>query len=106
MKLVFVRSGLENTTFPSIRPVYHMILISLIFFSPKSDKRKTYDTPPREDDEERRKFLRDVEVKVMRFVDKLEQRGGSKSGLNIQKEAQKFRQQLIDVRSKFSSVCC
>jgi len=51
---------------------------------------------PAEEDEARRKFLRDVEVKVMRFVDKLEQRGGSKSGLNIQKEAEKFRKQLIE----------
>ena len=59
-------------------------------------KRKKPNTPPPED-EGRRKFLRDVEVKVMRFVDKLEQRGGSKSGLNIQKEAEKFRKQLIEV---------
>lgn len=58
-------------------------------------KRKKQNTPPPED-EARRKFLRDVEVKVMRFVDKLEQRGGSKSGLNIQKEAEKFRKQLIE----------
>jgi len=59
-------------------------------------KRRRSDTPPPEDDEGRRKFLRDVEVKVMRFVDKLEQRGGSRSGLNINKEAAKFRQQLIE----------
>ncbi|XP_047130391.1 U2 snRNP-associated SURP motif-containing protein isoform X1 [Hydra vulgaris] len=52
-------------------------------------------TPTLDNDEERRKFLRDVEVKVMRFVDKLEQRGGNRSGLNIQKEAAKFRKQLI-----------
>ena len=41
----------------------------------------------------------------MRFVDKLEQKGASKSGLNIQKEAAKFRQQLIDV-CKFSPSLC
>lgn len=47
-------------------------------------------------DEARRKFLRDVELKVMRFVDKLEQRGSATRSLNITNEAQKFRQQLID----------
>merc|ERR1712150_33613 len=47
-------------------------------------------------DESRRKFLREVELKVMRFVDKLEQRGTATRTLNIPNEAQKFRQQLID----------
>jgi len=61
----------------------------------EAPKHKKASSPPPED-EGRRKFLRDVEVKVMRFVDKLEQRGGSKSGLNIQKEAEKFRKQLIE----------
>ena len=62
-----------------------------------SKKKSNYQPPPPIQDESRRKFLREVEVKVMRFVDKLEQRGGTRSGLNIQAEAEKFRQQLIDV---------
>jgi len=33
----------------------------------------------------------------MRFIDKLEQRGSNKSGLDIQKEAAKFREQLLQV---------
>jgi len=61
-----------------------------------SKKKSNYQPPPPIQDESRRKFLREVEVKVMRFVDKLEQRGGTRSGLNIQAEAEKFRQQLID----------
>ena len=68
-------------------------------FSPvreKSDRRSRDNSP----DEEDRQRLRDVELKVMRFIDKLEQRGGNKSGLNIQKEAAKFREQLLQVRNE------
>ncbi|XP_066933290.1 U2 snRNP-associated SURP motif-containing protein-like isoform X1 [Clytia hemisphaerica] len=57
----------------------------------KSDRRSRDNSP----DEEDRQRLRDVELKVVRFIDKLEQRGGNKSGLNIQKEAAKFREQLL-----------
>jgi len=65
--------------------------------SKKSTKSRSVSrSPQREDESDRRKFLRDVEVKVMRFVDKLEQKGASRSGLNIQQEAGKFRQQLIN----------
>lgn len=68
-------------------------------------KKSKSKSPQPEESDDRRRFLRDVEVKVMRFVDKLEQKGASKSGLNIQKEAAKFRQQLIDV-CKFSPSLC
>ena len=63
--------------------------------SPPSSKNAKGETSP---NEEERQFLRDVELKVLRFIDKLEQRGaGSKTGLNIQKEAAKFREQLLQV---------
>jgi len=61
-----------------------------------ADDSEDDDSSKEEEDESRRQFLREAEVKVTRFVDKLEQRGGSKSGLNIQKEAEKFRKQLIE----------
>ena len=60
---------------------------------PLSSKNAKGETSP---NEEERQFLRDVELKVLSFIDKLEQRGaGSKTGLNIQKEAAKFREQLL-----------
>ena len=70
---------------------YHF---SLFTRSPYPDEKRGKELSP---DEEERQKLRDVEVKVMRFIDKLEQRGGSKSGLDIQKEASKFREQLLQV---------
>lgn len=65
-----------------------------------SEKEITEETSQIQDEQERKK-LRDVELKVMRFIDKLEQKGGNKTGLNIQKEASKFRRQLLQVIINF-----
>lgn len=70
----------------------------------ESNKSFSSDTLPVAQNEEERKKLRDVELKVMRFIDKLEQRGGNKTGLNIQKEAAKFRQQLLEVCNKHATI--
>ena len=48
-------------------------------------------------DEARRKLLRDVEVKVTRYADKLEATGMSRSGKIVQDELEKYRQRVIEV---------
>lgn len=49
-------------------------------------------------DESRRRLLREVELKVMKYADKLEMSGLSKSGETFQNELEKYRQNLIEVR--------
>ena len=48
-------------------------------------------------DEARRRFLREVELKVMKYADKLELRGLSKSGELFKNELEKYRENLIEV---------
>ena len=48
-------------------------------------------------DEPRRKLLREVELKVMRYADKLEANGMSKSSTSFQYQLEKYRQGLIEV---------
>ncbi len=48
-------------------------------------------------DESRRKILREVELKVMKYADKLEANGLSRSEKTVQDELEKYRQHLIEV---------
>ena len=52
-------------------------------------------------DEAKRRFLREVELKVMKYADKLEMKGISKSGETFKNELEKFRENLIEVISFF-----
>jgi len=47
-------------------------------------------------DEAKRRFLREVELKVMKYADKLEMKGISKSGETFKNELEKFRENLIE----------
>ena len=77
------------------------------FRSPEIDLQKEGRTSPKgrtspavqvaEVDESRRKFLREVELKVVKFADKLEASGGPKSGRTLQEELSRFRAQLLEV---------
>eukprot|EP00795_Rhopilema_esculentum_P016431 gene16431-7840_t len=51
-------------------------------------------------DEPRRKLLREVELKVMRYADKLEANGMSKSSSSFQYQLEKYRQGLIEEHEK------
>ena len=82
-------------------------VICYIFSDANEDSRTSaHDSPSvhvGEMDEARRRFLREVELKVMKYADKLELRGLAKSGEVFKNELEKYRDNLIEV-SDFASL--
>ena len=77
------------------------ILFSDVTEDSKSSAQESSSVQVGEMDEAKRRFLREVELKVMKYGDKLEMKGISKSGETFKNELEKYRENLIEVISFF-----
>ena len=70
--------------------------------SPEVESTSTYELSRSgvgiEIDESRRKKLREIELKVAEYAEKLEAKGGGKKGANIAEKCNQYRAKLLEVR--------